>query len=52
MSKIKVTFKHYQGFKKVTVDDVPRWKEIGTFSTVEEAREAGATKCRPRYNRG
>lgn len=50
--KKKVRFKNYDGMVKRGEGKGSRWVCIGAFDSVENARDAGATKCVPRYARG
>lgn len=51
MAKIKATFKHYEALVKRGEGGKARWVVIGTFGTIDECHEAGATKCKPRFLR-
>ncbi len=50
-NKPKVSFKTYEGKVKKGEGTGARWVIIGTFPTLELAREAGATKITPRFTR-
>ncbi len=52
MSKLRVTFKCYDAMVKRGEGASTRWVCIGSFDTIEACREAGATKCKPRFMRG
>ncbi len=45
--RVKISLRGYDGYVKVK----DRWAHIGFFETREEAIKAGATKCKPRFNR-
>lgn len=53
MKKRRMTqvFKCYEGLQKREKDGRSRWVLIGEFSSLEQAKEAGATKFRPRFRR-
>lgn len=44
---MKSQFTHYEGLVKKD----GKWIVVGKFETIEAAKEAGATKYRPRFNR-
>ncbi len=52
MAKIRVTFKCYDAMVKRGEGDATRWVCIGSLNTLGACREAGVTKCKPRFMRG
>lgn len=46
--RINIKFKGYMG----KVKKGKLWQTLGTFKTIDDAVEAGATKCVPQYSRG
>jgi hypothetical protein len=51
MARVKIKLIGYDGFEDRGEGKRKRWIFVGRFDTIDEAREAGATKFKPRYSR-